>query len=284
MKINVVLKKFKRFVAPLLYCSLLLNSGCLPMDRDVKKTDNPEDIVKDKVKNINFNEGKEIEVVLYDDPDGVNAFSTPYEVDPGDKTVHRVIGINLAKVKTEKDLLLALFHESYDPVRRSKNERLAEDYTSHAKMILDIRMYGRDNRSLDILDKTDTTKANRRARELIRTGEAQFFMGQKTAITDAEVAELGLETSKSTSIMAVGFGVYVAYQGGRIVKQWVDEDSEDEKKKTPQQPGATTTSATPSSKSRKSDGKDAINAMAEKKKKEKELKWLKKKLGEKPNE
>ncbi|MDR1425593.1 MAG: hemagglutinin repeat-containing protein [Rickettsiales bacterium] len=201
----------------------------------LKKLSNLEDqkavreVIEDIVKDIGSNKGKEIEVILHNDPEGSKSFSTPDRENP-DGTVSRTIYINLAKVKTEKDLMMALFHESYDPAKHGKNERLAENYASHIERTWDIIMYGRENRSLDILDKIDTTEANRRAEDTLRTKEVLLSADLASAgmvLTASEAALLGIEVGTlvtgAITVVAVGFGIYVAYQGGKIVKKWAVE-------------------------------------------------------------
>jgi hypothetical protein len=195
-----------------------------------------EEAVKDIVKDIGSNGGKKIDIKLYDEPSGVNGFSTPDTVNP-DGTVSRTICINLANVRTERDLMAAIFHESYDPTKHGKNERLAENYASHIERTWDIIMGGEPARSLNIISKLDTREANKKAKELLKTGNVQFSATSATiALTAAEAAELGLGVAAGpVVVVAVGFGVYAVYQGGKIVKRWkVDREETEAKDETKQ--------------------------------------------------
>jgi uncharacterized membrane protein YgcG len=185
--------------------------------------------IEERKFSLNSNKGKEINVVLYNDPSSiVDASSTPDEIDPKTGVVKRTININLAHVKTEKDLMMALFHESYDPAKHGKNERLAENYASHIERTWDTIMYGRENRSLDILDKIDTTEANKSVRELEQKDNLMYSVNKEvfagvmkelaTELVEkrSEIAEkaakkagdivinIAKNTAKNTTLIALG--------------------------------------------------------------------------------
>ncbi|MDR1425821.1 MAG: hypothetical protein LBI70_02405 [Rickettsiales bacterium] len=195
------------------------------------------------------NKGKKLDVKIINDFREASALC----YDEGDS---RTIVINFARINDPLELIAALYHESQDRERHHYNENTANRLGQQAARLFEIN-YGKQSQYLiDPNMEVDSDAFdifNRRAEENIKINgeryrkyiEDQILLGDGLTInrmgegfldmalqssspvlllSATEIAELGLSIVTPVAIVVgVGAGLYLIYQGGRVIKRKLDE-------------------------------------------------------------